>query len=779
VGAQDPRDLIQQRDEAESGPRDGQTGTRDLEGPAPLRHDDAVEFPSMAGVDAAQPALSDYPEDEAPEAPYTSGSTRMGHKMSKPEMLSIVQRELDSSLGWTGTRLSEARRVNLQQYFSNPRGDEREGRSQVVTRDVFEQVEWLLPQLMEIFTSGPEVAQFIGTNDNDQPAAEQATAAVNYIFQQENGFMVLYTMFKDALIQKNGIVKATWEEDARATFESYEGKNIIDLTGLAEDQEFEITAITAWHEQDGEREILDQESALPENHDAMAVKYDIEGTRIKRDGKVTLENIPPEEFIINRDARGLKDPTCRFVGHRVRASESDLIAWGFPADLVKRLPGSQAVYTTDQDTIIRSSQDDSYPLVYSYRSDSERTIYINDSYVLMDTDGDGISEWWHIVTGGDYAQELLSAEPCSGHPFYSVTPIPIPHRFYGLSLGDVTGDLQEINTTLWRQLLNCAYLATDPRNIVTCQGIGEEATPMVNLNQLLNAAPGGYIEEYQQGALRPYEQKNNMMEIMPALEMHNKMKEARTGISPDAMGINPESISKHVLGTMVQTSAAAMRTSLYARIFADTGVRDLFQGIYGLLLRHHSAPLMVRLNDQYVQVDPTTWSTNMDCQVTVALGHGSRMEKGMNLQTIASVQEKLNESGWGNMATQDNVYNTMTDLVEALGFREASKFFTDPKTNPAQETPPDPAQLAIEEQTKIEWAKLELKRQEQETDRMTLGLDIKKEEHRHEEKIQELRAGGQPYEAETDLPYEMDIPAANPLPETQLPANESAAEPTQ
>jgi len=241
------------------------------------------------------------------------------------------------------------------------------------------------------------------------------------------------------------------------------------------------------------------------------------------------------------------------------------------------------------------------------------------------------------------------------------------------------------------------------------------------------------------------------------------------------MGINPDSISKHVYGTMVQSSAAATRTTLYARIFADTGVKDLFTKIYELLMRHHSEPLIVRLKNKYVPVDPTAWASHMDCQVTVALGHGSKMEKSMNLQTILEVQKALNDNGLGNMATMDNIFKTVSDLVESLGFREAAQYFTDPQVNPPQPPEPSEAEKAIVAQEKIEWAKLELQRQKQELDRDKLMLEIKKTELMHEERIQELRKDG--YAAQPDLNWNIQPPeaaerqAAPPMPQPPGPGN--------
>jgi len=734
-----------------------------------LEQGEETAFPSVEGFEEVD-VPEDYPEDQPPASDEEAGSAWV---LSDGHLLAVVQSELDSGLGWTGTRISEARRYSLAKYFGNPRGDEREGRSQVVTRDVFEQVEWLLPSLMEIFCSGPRVVRFMPTGDEDTDSAEQATEMVNHVFAREDGPMVLYTMFKDALTQKNGIVKVWFEDSDAVTFEDYAGKNLMELQAVFDDEDYEVRAVQAWHinQKSGEREDLDETSPLPENHDPMRVRYDIEGVRYKRRGKICLENIPPEEFVINRDCRGLEDPSCRFAAHRVRATESSLIALGYDEATVKRIPSAHSVYGTDQDAIVRASQDDSHPLMLGDRKDSQRSVYITESYILVDRDGDGISEWWKVVTGGDYGQALLSAEPSNGHPFVSVTPIPVPHRFYGLSLSDVGSDLQEINTTLWRQFMDCLYLATDPRSIVLSRGEGDAATPLVNLDQLLDSAAGGYIEEYAPNAIRPFESKSNAADIIPAMEMHSKMKEARTGISPDAMGINPESISKHVYGTMVQSSAAATRMTMYARIFAETGVKHLFQKIYMLLMQHDTRGMTIRVRGKYVHVDPTAWSTEADCQVTVGLGHGSKMEKGMNLQTIGEVQKQLHEAGLSHMVSPTNVYNTVSDLVEALGFRSPEQYFTDPTTVQPPEPPPDPTADAVKAASEVEFMRVELERQKVELERDKLMLNIKEVELKHEVEIQKLRKDG--YAATPDMQWTLPKPKPEegfePRQEAELP----------
>jgi hypothetical protein len=712
----------------------------------------------------AYPSIEGFVEietqDDRPEMSSAEGS---GYAIDDSELLGIVKREIEHSSGREWSRLTRAREAALEQYFGNPRGDEREGRSKVVTRDVFEQIEWAMPSMMEIFTSGPEVVKFMPVGPEDQDEAEQATAVCNKVFYQNGGFMILYTLIKDAFLSKLGTGKVIHDYAQRATHESYRGKNLLELQRLMADKDYRIRDFRAFWEdpQSGEIQELTQESSLPPGYDPMAVKYDIEGVRVEGRGKIVIDNIPPEEFFHNRAARSLDHPTCRFVAHQTPVSVSALLEQGYDEDAVRSIPSRQSPYDFTGETEARSSQDEGELFAYAERNDSERTVTLTEAYLLVDRDGDGISEWWKVCAGGDDPNVLLHTEPVSEHPFFSITPIPIPHRLQGQSLADVTGDLQEINTALWRQYLNSLYLGTDPRNIVKCAGVGETAEPLVNLSQLLNPTPGDYIEVYADGALTPYVQKTNAAEILPAFDVHAKMKETRTGISPEAMGINPDSISKHVYGTMVQASAAAVRLTLYARIFAETGIKAMFQKIYKEVIRNDMKDLIVRLRGEYVPVDPTSWRGELDCEVTVGLGHGSKLEKSSALQTILAIQEKMLQSGMTNVTSIENVYNAAATLTEALGFRHAEPYFTDPRTAPPPEPKPDPVQAALEIEQQTSMMKLELERQRIELERDKLLFENKKVELAHEIEVQKLRQAG--YPATTDMPWRLtDPPVARP-----------------
>ena len=689
-------------------------------------------------------------EDEGLDAP---------ERMDPADVLAAVQRELDSALGGTtgsgGTGIRQSNRDNLEAYFGATRGDEREGRSQVVMRTVLEQVEWALPALMEIFTASAETCRFIpGKVSNPELAdareeeAKQRTQAANYIFNQENeGFMLLLTLFKDALIQKNGVVKVWTEYSSEVEQEHYSGKTRIEVAKLAEDSELTFEEVDVWvrDPDSGKRIDIEHETAeelyaesaangLPDQN--VQIFYDIVANRVREEGRVRTTNIPLEEFIINRDCRGLRDDSCRMVGHRVPTTESKMIALGFDPDVVKNVPSSDDLYAS-QEAIVRSGADDGFGFVNN-RDGSERGIVVNEVYIKIDVDGDGISEWWRVIAGGDYAQTMLGMDRVSHHPFASVTPIPIPHRFYGLGLGDITTDLQDVDTTLWRQFLDGAYIANNPMSIVLSQGEGEAAQPMVNLDQLVRATPGGWVEEYVPGALRQMETRDTMSTLLPALELHKAMVEKRTGVMPEAMGIDSTAISKHVYGAMVQQNAAAARITMYARIFADTGVKRIFELIDRELRQNHTQAFHVHLRGEWVETDPSRWTGDMSAQVAVGLGHGNRMEKASNIQVLIQLMAQGREAGipW---ITDENLFNAFQDLASAMGFKNPEAYATDPKTLPPPEPEPDPTMAALEMQRQLDAEKLAIERVNADTKRMEAETDRMKAQQEHEEKIFEIR----------------------------------------
>jgi len=145
------------------------------------------------------------------------------------------------------SRLSRDRERSMRYYLGDVSEDipDEDGRSSAVSTDVSDTVDGMMPILMEIFAGGDEVAQFEPVGPEDVQAAQQETDYVNHVFMQQNpGFHILYSMIKDALLSKVGIVKTWWEKE-----ESVEENTFYDLTDdqlqiLLDDPDLEIVEHT-------------------------------------------------------------------------------------------------------------------------------------------------------------------------------------------------------------------------------------------------------------------------------------------------------------------------------------------------------------------------------------------------------------------------------------------------------------------------------------------------------------------------------------------------------
>ena len=160
----------------------------------------------------------------------------------------MLDAEYSSALaGMKADRLSSERARALDYYRGDMSRDmpAEVGRSKVVSTDVADTIEGLMPQLMDIFVGGDEVVRFNPVGPEDEEAAEQETDYINHVFMQQNpGFIVLYSMIKDALLSKVGVVKVWWEKTETTERETYRGLDDLSYALLESDPDIEIVEKT-------------------------------------------------------------------------------------------------------------------------------------------------------------------------------------------------------------------------------------------------------------------------------------------------------------------------------------------------------------------------------------------------------------------------------------------------------------------------------------------------------------------------------------------------------
>ena len=666
--------------------------------------------------------------------------------MTETEIKAILDSEIHDALGYIETETTEARRKSIQYYNREGYGNEVEGRSTIVTGEVAEAIDGALPALLRVFTQSDEAVRFEPNGPGDEEKAKQATEYCNWVFYRENdGLLILHNWFKDALLQKTGVVKSYWDSQEDVVKEKYKNLTEEELALLLSDETMEVVRQKVEMVEAG----VDQ-MGMP----IMAPSYSVTVKKVKKSGQVKIENVPPEEFLISKSAKTIDDSP--FVAHRRLMPRSDLIAMGYKKDVVDSLPTYDDL-TYSPERIARFNQDeqpDSSPSL----DFSMQVLEVYECYIRIDEDEDGIAELRRIVYCGS---EILEDEETDVIPFHSICPIPIPHKFFGLSLADKTMDLQLIKSTLMRQTLDNLYLTNNARvGVVDGQ---------VNLDDMLNATPGGIIRVKNPNALIPMQVPSVTGQAFPMFDYLDAVQAKRTGVSDASAGLDPD-----VLSNVTATAVAAMMKSnsgkleLIARIFADTGVKSLFRGILHLLAKYQDKPKLVRMRGKYVQYDPRTWANEYDISVNVGLGSGDRDQKLAMLQMILAKQEQiLQQFGPSNpLVTVGQYRNTLSKFIESAGFKDANAFLNEitPEQDAAlaQHQPPAPdaqaevaKMLADVEREKtaakaqIDTEKLKLKQQELEAQYTQKGIEMamKNQQQQADIKIKEAQLAVQQLQA--------------------------------
>ena len=655
-------------------------------------------------------------------------------KISDTELQSIINGEISNSLGFLGGNLSSQRKKSLEYYLGEKLGTEIDGRSQVISTDVADTIETILPNLLRIFTASDNVVRCEPVKAEDVALAEQATNYINYIFNKDNpGFSILYTWFKDALLEKNGIIKVFWDESKKVEQGTYKNLNDDEYQLLVNDPNVEFVETEEFEDEKAKEQLQQvKEMAAAQGQEIETPVPMLHNCIIKRTnafGKVKVENVPPEEFLISRSSKSIEDAS--FVAHKVARTRSELIEMGFDPEVVDSLPATQNVlHSTEK--LTRFGDIDENPFKHSTDKSTEQ-IELYECYIKIDYDGDGVAELRKVCVGGNSSYTILENVSVDSNPFCSLTPIPMPHRFYGRSVSELVEDIQLVKSTVMRQLLDNMYLTNNNR-VAIMDG-------MVNLDDLLTSRPGGVVRTKQPPSqvMMPMQSQTISQQAFPLLEYLDTVRETRTGVTRYAQGLDADSLNKTATGINTLMTQTQMRMELIARIFSETGVKDLFSKIFELTVKYQDKERIIQLNNQFVPVRPTEWKDRYNISIIVGLGSGSKEQQLVILNNILERQVQAFQLQGGQeypMVTLKNFYNTLSKMIENAGLKNVENYFVNPDVGkqmiqPKPPPPPTPIEkieftrIASEEKRKLAELELENKKIRAETAEAILGFEVK------------------------------------------------------
>ena len=600
------------------------------------------------------------------------------------ELLQIVGTELNQCAGGNDNDFIDSNRKDaLAYYLGQADGKEVEGRSSVVSTDVADAIEWIMPQIMEQLTKNNEVVSFDPTGPGDEDQAELETNVVYDIFMKDNcGFQILHTCVKDALMQKNGIMKIFYEADTVSKTTAY--------TGLSE-MGYQVAL------QDPQAELIEETMRLD---DMGMPTYDIRIRTSYEDPRIRVMSVPPEEFRISRQHNNQDPSKARFCAHVCLKTASELIEQGMSREEVDSIP-RYYTYDDDRDYRFYMQGETVYPNREVSDDKSQDLIEVSECYLWLDINDDGVAEFVKIETaGGDNPTHLISVEEMDpeDHPFVAVLAIMMSHKFFGLSIYDRLRQLQDQKTTLWRNIFDNLYLQNNQRTAVV-EG-------QVNLDDMFISRPGGIVRQRQPGMIEPLVTPSIGQDAYQMMEYLDQVRAGRVGVTPEGQ-IQVDNIGDRVGSEGVERLMTAKEAvvGLMIRVMAE-GVKDAMLRVRHLARKHMDSVYDFKFREDWKQYAPTTWSDRSRMTVNVGTGSGSNQANMMALNQIIQGQMALSQNPSSMLVSDQQMYSAWRAFANASGVQGGSSFFLDPKSEQGQAASKQQMDQQMEEKQK-EMAQLE------------------------------------------------------------------------
>lgn len=578
------------------------------------------------------------------------------------EIVNIVGQEMSNAAGGNeNDSIDYNRQAALAAYL----GDSEpvpEGRSSVVSTDVADAIEWIMPEIVKAFTQNNEVVTFDPQSEGDEKQAELESKYVYDILMKDNdGFVILHQFIKDALMQKNGFVKVFYEDNDVFSTEHYTGLTEVEYNVVIADKEIEVLEETME---------MDPEGQIP--------LFDIKIRRTTTEKKLCVLSVAPEDFRVNRMHNSVNLSDARFTAHVTTKTRSDLVLEGYDRELVDSLPTNDPI-DEDNDYRFYLQGEITQPDGNISNDPSQNTIEIAECYMKLDANEDGIAELVKVtVAGWDSPAKLLDIEEIDEIPFISATAILMSHKLFGLSIYDRLIEIQNQKTSLWRNILDNMYLQNNQRTIVI--------ENQVNLDDLMISRPGGIIRAKREGAVTPFPTPPLSPDSYKMMDYLDQVRAGRAGVSPEG------AVTDSMIGDRVGSEGIEKMMNqkeelvgLMVRVIAETGVKPLCYMIRNQVIRHQDVVKDYMFRGQWVQVDPRTWNNRSHTTVRVGTGSGNRKDQLAILSGIRMEQKELAAKPGQSLVTPEQEYTLLNDMAKFGGLPGVGSYLLDPQSPKGQQ----------------------------------------------------------------------------------------------
>lgn len=612
--------------------------------------------------------------------------------MDDQALLGIIEQFESESYGFASGDLANRRAYAIERYLAEPYGNEVEGRSAVVDTGFRDTVETAIPQILRVFLAGDEVVEFNPRGPEDEAAAKQETEFVNHVILEKNdAFNVFSTWFRDALMSKVGYVKAYYETRYDILSEPYKGLTDEGLAIVTADPYVQLAqhrSYPAMYQQPPMPAAPAMAQGMsPQSPPVPPMLHDVILRRTKPCGYVKIDNVPPEELKVHRSTRTIGLQESVFVQHSTPKTLSMLRQMGFEVDdFMASESGTDPNNDEIQFARDRFGDEQTFGEDSNSQDPSTREVWVRESYIRVDYDGDGIAELRKVThVGRKILIHAQTGEPANEEtdliPFAAVTPIIFPHKHVGIGFDDLCDMPSQVATAIQRQFLDNLYLQNNGRYGVDVNRI--------NVDDMLVSRPGGLVrtDGNPAEAIFPFTHPALGEAALRGLEWATNWLQTSTGVTKDAAAISPDILNNATASGVAQMiSAQQSRIEAVTRSFAS-GVKELCGIVHALTLKNATGEEKAKVRGQWVTVDPREWVKRDSMSITVGLGSGTKETRIAALMNLAQAQEKGLQIGICNPA---NLYHTGTLLTSEMGYKNPDAFWSDPAKNPPPQQPPPP-----------------------------------------------------------------------------------------
>ena len=576
--------------------------------------------------------------------------------MTEDQIQSIAKDALDAAKSFVESEIADDR-IKSQRYFEGETDiGQEDGRSKIVATKVRDTIRAIKPSLMRVFLSSENPVEYIPTSQEDVVGAEQATKYAHWKFQQLGGYTLLNNAIHDALVKKTGVLKIWWEENTSATIHTYTNVTEEEMAAIVNEDDVEVIE----HTEETEIEVDEMGNQMQSSMHSLKVSHR------KANGELKIEAVPPEEFVVDRNAKSVED--AYIVAHRTEMRVSDLVEMGYDFEEVSNLSGLSSDDTyTDSEAFERKGyeQDEEQ----NTQDVSMKKVAVTEAYMKMDKEGTGVAIMYRILmAGGD--DKVLECEPYGEVPFAVFEIDPEPHTFFGRSVADLVMNDQDSSTAMLRGMMDNVALTNSPR-----QGYVQG---QVNVDDLMNNEIGGLVRMKSPQALVDIATPFVAGQVLTAMQYMDDAVEAKTGVSRASMGLDPDALQNtSATAARLQAQQGSAQIEVMARNIAEGGMKRLFKLMLHILVENSCEETLMRLHGNFQPVDPRVWNTGMDIQVNVGVGTGQEAERHAALSQALQMQMQIwTQYGNGNgLVTMTGIRNTLGDMLALQGVKNVDRYF--------------------------------------------------------------------------------------------------------